>query len=155
LNKFIRDKQPPEIIEAARLEARSKKAPLPDREIETSVDTGLFAAFARGGANTQMQRLLQVNFVKEYQPKFNEIRNAVEEGDIVLAHRLTHSLKGNAGIIGKNNLKNAAADMERLLKDGNPPTGEQLSFLEAKLNAVLQEFMPVFEEETGKPGKSP
>jgi signal transduction histidine kinase/DNA-binding response OmpR family regulator len=83
--------------------------------------------------------------------KINEIKTALEEGDIKLAHRLVHTLKGNAGQIGITALQQAAAGVESGLKDGiNLVTGDQLALLEKELNAALLEFASPTEE-TSRP----
>jgi len=90
---------------------------------------------------------LKIYFVKNYQNKFEEIVIALGEDDIKLAHRLVHSLKSNAGQIGRTALQQAAHDVERHLKEGkNNVTPAQLETLEKELTtAILQvyeEIMP-------------
>jgi CheY-like chemotaxis protein len=58
-------------------------------------------------------------FVNNNKNKYNEITKAVDGGDIKTAHRLAHSLKGNAGMIGKKRLQRAAGDVQDLLKEEN------------------------------------
>jgi len=92
-------------------------------------------------ADAEYQRMLQVYFVKSNQNKCNDIKKAIEEGDIELAHRMAHTLKGNAGQLGKTILQKAAADVERHLKHGkNDVTAEQLSILQTELSMVLNEY---------------
>ena len=92
-------------------------------------------------AEAEFHKSLQLYFVKGNQNKVDEIRNAIKEGDIELAHRLAHSLKGNAGQLGKTILHGAASDVEKQLKHGeNLVTEEQLRILETELYMVLNEF---------------
>ncbi|MCL2792665.1 MAG: ATP-binding protein [Spirochaetaceae bacterium] len=92
-------------------------------------------------ADVELQRSLQLLFIKSNKERFHEIIKALEAGDIKLAHRLAHSLKGNAGQLGKIILQQAASDVESRLKSGeNKVTKEQLQTLETELNAVLTEF---------------
>jgi len=94
-------------------------------------------------ADMEYQKMLQEHFVKYYRNKFNEIITSLEAGDIAGAHRLTHTLKGNAAQLGKTNLQKAAVDVERCLRDGeNRVTEEQLVILEKELNSVLDELEP-------------
>ncbi|MCL2010967.1 MAG: ATP-binding protein [Synergistaceae bacterium] len=87
---------------------------------------------------------LRTDFVKGNQTKFAEITRAVDEGDIKLAHRLAHTLKSNAELIGKSGLKEAAAVVEHMLKDGsNLASEEHMNALEAELNAALKELAPL------------
>jgi len=96
--------------------------------------------------NTLNERL-KINFIKENQAKFKEITEAIGTGDVKLAYRLVHSLKSNAGLIGKTGLQIAAAEMEILLKDGHIPIAtEPITLLEIELNSVLEELTPLFNQ---------
>jgi CheY-like chemotaxis protein len=93
------------------------------------------------------QQVLQMLFVKNNLHKFDEIANALKTNDITLAHRLAHTLKGNAGQIGKAALQQAAAKVEQQLKEGkNQVSGEQLKALETELAAVLRELAHLVDE---------
>jgi HPt (histidine-containing phosphotransfer) domain-containing protein len=84
---------------------------------------------------------LKIYFSKNNAKKFDEIINALEANDIKLAHRLVHGLKSNAGQIGKKHLQQAAADVERHLKDGkNFVTPAQMATLEKEINLVLSQI---------------
>jgi PAS domain S-box-containing protein len=86
------------------------------------------------------------NFVKSNQTKLSEIKRVISEGDIKLAHRLAHTLKGNAGQLGKSALQKAAGDVEHLLADGkNSVSAAHMDILEAELNAALAEFAPLID----------
>jgi len=98
-------------------------------------------------AGLDVQQTLQKLFAKHNMNKFEEIADALEMGDLKLAHRLVHTLKGNAGQLGKPVLQKAAADIERYIKEGNIPVPtEQLSHLETELKAVLRELSPLLDE---------
>jgi signal transduction histidine kinase/CheY-like chemotaxis protein len=89
----------------------------------------------------ETQQVLQTLFVKNNLHKFDEIDNALKTGDITLAHRLAHTLKSNAGQIGKRALQHAAATLEQQLKDGkNLTSADPLRVLETELAAVLREL---------------
>ena len=88
-------------------------------------------------------RQLKTEFIKSNQDIFGEIARALDSGDITLAHRLAHSLKSNAGLIGKGKLQKAAADIESALKDNvNSATAMQLNLLEKELTEVIDELKP-------------
>jgi PAS domain S-box-containing protein len=88
------------------------------------------------------QKLIN-NFVKDNRNKYGEIVEAVESGDIKLAHRMAHTLKSNAGQLGKTLLQKAAADIEQQLTNGqNLASAEQMAALERELNAALAELEP-------------
>jgi CheY-like chemotaxis protein len=98
-------------------------------------------------ADMEFQKKLHILFLKNNENKFAEITKALREDDIKQAHRLAHTLKGNAGQLGKNILQQAAADIEHKLKEGkNLTTVEQLKTLEIELNAVLSHIKTEFAE---------
>ena len=85
--------------------------------------------------------MLKKYFVKTSDNKFSEIVKAIEDGNIDVAHRLAHTLKGNAAQLDLAFLKKAAADVECQLKNGiNNVTKEQLMNLEIELKAALNEL---------------
>jgi len=88
--------------------------------------------------DAEFRRSLIKTFLRNNRTKFNEITVALDIGDIKLAHRLAHSLKGNAGQLGQHSLQKAAADVENQLKDGvNLVTQKQLALLDTALNEAL------------------
>jgi len=98
-------------------------------------------------AETEFQKSLHIMFLKNNQNLVEEITKALKEDDIKLAHRLVHTLKGNAGQLGKNILQQTAANIEHLLKEGkNLVTEEQLKVLETELKAVLSDIATEFAE---------
>ena len=94
----------------------------------------------------ELQKKLRAKFAKDNQGKYAEIAGAIAARDITLAHRLTHTLKGNAGQIGKTALQNAAAEAEALLKNGTIPDVNHMQALETELNSVLEELRPLLEK---------
>jgi len=91
-----------------------------------------------------LQNQLKVEFAKSNQTKFNEIKEAINVGDIKLAHRLAHTLKSNAGLIGKASLQAAAANMEyALVNETGLVTETQMDVLETELSRVLHELKPL------------
>ncbi|MDR0490104.1 MAG: response regulator, partial [Oscillospiraceae bacterium] len=94
----------------------------------------------------ELQKKLRVKFVKDNQSKYAEITAAIAAEDITLAHRLVHTLKGNAGQIGKTALQHAANQIEVLLKDGVIPPTEQMSLLEMEFNRIFEELKPLLYE---------
>ncbi|MCL1794378.1 MAG: ATP-binding protein [Oscillospiraceae bacterium] len=100
--------------------------------------------------NEGFQKKLCEKFLKDNQNKYSEIENAIAASDIPLAHRLAHSLKGNAGQIGKTELQNAAAKLEAMLENGNADGRECMKALEYELKSVLDEFAPLYEDPAGQ-----
>jgi CheY-like chemotaxis protein len=98
----------------------------------------------------KLQQMLRVRFVKDNQNKYTEIAQAIAAVDITLAHRLAHTLKGNAGQIKMSVLQNAAAEIEALLKDGTIPEKEKMDNLQNEIAAVLNELKPLLDNSADK-----
>ncbi|MDR2693276.1 MAG: transporter substrate-binding domain-containing protein [Chitinispirillales bacterium] len=80
-------------------------------------------------------------FVNDNQNTFAEFMEAIRHCDIQKANRIAHTLKSNAGTIGKPALQAAALDAEKRLANGeNTLTPECLKTMETELNAVLAEL---------------
>jgi len=95
-------------------------------------------------------------FLKNSKNKHIEIRDALNAGDIKLAHRLAHTLKSNAAQLNKMLLQKAAKEIEESLKNGkNLVTPRQMETLETELNTALAEVTLLVSEpykpETGEP----
>jgi len=89
------------------------------------------------------QKLIK-SFVKNNLYKFTDINNALNTGDTQLAHRLAHTLKSNAGQLGKTALQQIAEEIEETLENGeNNVTGQQLERLSKELEVVISEFEQV------------
>jgi CheY-like chemotaxis protein len=87
------------------------------------------------------------NFVRNNKTIYNEITKAIDEGDIKLAHRLVHTLKGNAGILGKTRLQKAAQNAENLLINEKDRTDQfTMEAVKTELDAVIKEFEPLVDE---------
>ena len=92
------------------------------------------------------QRLIN-SFVHNNRNRYADIADALNAGDIKLAHRLAHTLKSNAGQLHKTSLQNAAGDVEHMLQDGkNLATVEQMALLESELSAALAGLAPLVTE---------
>jgi len=95
----------------------------------------------------RLREKMAAHFVRDNQNTIAQIRNAISAGDIKLAHRLAHTLKGGAGELDKFVLRQAALEVEQNLKDEkNRVTPWQLTALEAELNTALAELAPLAEE---------
>jgi len=97
--------------------------------------------------DNEFLKQLKLNFVKSNQTKSAEIRKALEDGDVVLAYRLVHILKSNAGQIGETSLQKAAAEVENVLAGGkNLLTKEQITALDDALASSLEGLSPLLSE---------
>ena len=92
------------------------------------------------------QRLIN-NFVKNNTNLYAEISDALASGDVVLAHRLVHTLKSNAAQLEFEALSMASEDVEKQLSDGLMlVTPQQLDTLKTELDAALEELLPQVDE---------
>jgi CheY-like chemotaxis protein len=116
-----------------------KYLPLVDRETVNKI--------TQKEADTEMLKMLQVNFVKYNKNKYDEFTEALKMDDIKLAHRIVHTLKSNAGQLGRESLQKIAAELENLLKDGkNLVTDNHLEILNNELTIVLNDYKPLIEK---------
>ncbi|MCL2443066.1 MAG: ATP-binding protein [Treponema sp.] len=104
------------------------------------------AAIQEESDQVLLQKLIN-SFVINNRDKFIVITEAINSGDIKLAHRMAHTLKSNAGQLKKASLQKIAWEVESALKNGdNLVTPLQMSTLEAELNAVIAELEPLVSE---------
>ena len=90
-------------------------------------------------------------FVKGNQSTVKDINDALETGDIKLAHRLAHTLKSVANLVGMPVLSEAARIVESSLSEGNSEhLNEQMNALEKELKAALDELAPLVNNYMGK-----
>jgi len=94
----------------------------------------------------ELQQKLRIAFARNNQTKYTELVEAINAGDRELAHRLAHTLKGNAGQIAKTTLQNAAGEIEKRLQEGDPISEETLNILKTELETTLQELIPLLAE---------
>jgi len=79
-------------------------------------------------------------FRKEYRHAAAGIRDALAAGDIELALRLAHTLKGAAGMIEAVPLREEAHALEQELRHGDGDPGRRVMWLERALERVLGEL---------------
>jgi CheY-like chemotaxis protein len=126
--------------------------------------TGSAANFVADGvrdiidSDAQSEERLRIklinNFLKINKTVFDKITKAIDEGDIKLAHRLAHTLKSNAGALGKTHLQTAAGNVENLLiNEKNRVNGSALKILKTELDAVIEELAPFAADENHPAGE--
>jgi CheY-like chemotaxis protein len=95
----------------------------------------------------EFKQVLQRHFWNSNQNKYNELIDAIKADDLELAHRLAHTLKGNAAQLGRTSLQIAAVDVERNLKEGKMlVTEEQLKTLGSELHKFMEELSFLYKE---------
>jgi len=94
-------------------------------------------------------RQLQVYFAQSNKTIIENLKNALDNNDYKLAHRMVHTLKSNAGQIGETALQKIAAETELMLSDGeNKLPKKQLAVLEKELNPVLEKLSAMITEQS-------
>jgi CheY-like chemotaxis protein len=95
---------------------------------------------------------LRMIFVQDNQNKFGEFVSALNSGDVKLAHRLVHTLKSNAGAVGRPALQKAAAEAEKLLVDNkNLLTKEHINAIDRELAVALRELSQILGVDAAAP----
>jgi two-component system sensor histidine kinase/response regulator len=106
---------------------------------------------SRVGGNHKLYGKLLRQFIEEEGSAADRITDALAKGDIALAERLAHSLKGVAGNIGAKRLQSAAGALERSIRERAPAndvrlvTGQVAAALDAlvtSLRAALAAIAP-------------
>jgi HPt (histidine-containing phosphotransfer) domain-containing protein len=126
LTKHIKDKQSPEVIEAAKAGIATQPAP-----------KGNIDSFQ---SDPVLLKKLMADFGRRHVNTFADICRTLESGDVQTAHRLAHTVKGAAGLLLKEKLMDVADAIEQSLAKQELPTRAQLAALEQELNAVLKEI---------------
>jgi CheY-like chemotaxis protein len=103
------------------------------------------AADISADEDEKLQNKYKLDFARNSQNLFAELRGNLGGGDIKTAHRMVHTLKGNAGQIGEPALQAIAAKVEVQLKDGVADESE-MDVLKVELDAVLARLEPLMDE---------
>jgi|GEM_PF-322144 len=132
LIKFIRDKQPQEVIEAARSAGSRYVA-------SQGADGGIESYLER----PEVANKLRADFARSQKNVLSEISQALDSGDPKTAHRLAHTLKGLAGIIKESRLAKVSGDLEALLNgdEGQPDAAEEIA---RRMSVLEEELILVF-----------
>jgi two-component system, sensor histidine kinase and response regulator len=93
----------------------------------------------RVAGNRKLYLKLLRQFAEQQGPSVGQIAAALAAGDIALAERLAHTLKGVAGNIGAKPVQAAAGDLEKLIR-AQAPTAELESY-QQKVATVLDPLL--------------
>jgi len=97
------------------------------------------------------QKKIQTNFARNNQTTYEQIAQAAKDGDIKLAHRITHTLKSNSGQIGENKLQAAAVILEEMLARGeNPLDTKELDTIKIEIRNVMNKLSWLLDEYNAK-----
>jgi len=129
--------------------AESATSPSPQTPASTASDLPSVAGLnqedglCRVGGNRKLYLRLLRQFAKEQANVPDRIATLLAESDRTTAERLAHSLKGVAGNLGAGDVQNAAADLERVLRNQSPE--QEVESLRLKLGQVLDAFIPALQ----------
>ncbi|GBU20821.1 hybrid sensor histidine kinase/response regulator [Fibrobacteres bacterium R8-0-B4] len=99
---------------------------------------------AESEEDARLRMRLISNFLKDNKTKDEEIKNALMAGDIKLAHRLAHTLKGVAGLVAQPGLQSASYVIENALNSGDTDTASKgLGKLSEELKKSLAELAAI------------
>ena len=126
LVRYVRDVQPPEVLEKVRMEKKS-----PDGDLES------FENYIESSGMTEM---LNVEFAKSQKNFSRELAHALYVGDFEQARFLAHTIKGVAQIIGETDLSENARKAETLYGSGTP-SEEVSKTLMQKADAVIKKIL--------------
>jgi HPt (histidine-containing phosphotransfer) domain-containing protein len=80
------------------------------------------------------------DFVKGQKYTFQDLQAEIYAKHLATAHRLAHTLKGIAGLIGEDALAQIALKVEQTLRRKVTPSDSDMNTLEYELNRVLNEI---------------
>ena len=137
---------PPDAGRAARAAAAPPAEAVPAPAAPLQIEgLNTAAGLRRTLGKTDLYLNLLRKFEQGQQQVPAQIRSALDAGDMALAQRLAHTLKGVAGNIGAEALQAAAAALEHAIRAQHPRTelAGLLAAAETPLRALLQALAPV------------
>ena len=123
LEKYIKGKQPPEVLAAVELQSGG--------EIDKTIDVENFLL------SSDIAGKLRHDFSRSYKDTFTKLTFSIDAGDLGTAHRIIHTIKGSAGLIGEKKLVEIALELEQNVKRGLKPSEDGLLVFEEELKNVL------------------
>jgi HPt (histidine-containing phosphotransfer) domain-containing protein len=140
LNKFVRDKQPPEIIEAARQKAKIKKDKSSANEAQQAVNPLLAENFARDASKS----IAALEVINEKQGAYDN-----EDMRMYIVH--VHGMKSVLANVGEAGLSALAGKLEQAGRDKDISliTAKTGAFLDA-LRRAVERFAPKEEQAGGE-----
>jgi signal transduction histidine kinase/ABC-type sugar transport system substrate-binding protein len=117
--------------------------PIKDELPESLPGFDLTDGLKRLQGNKTLYRKLLLNFATDYNRVAEEIREALDVGDLKNAHSLIHNLKGLAGNLAALELQEAAVNLEKLVKgvEQNAPKAEELNSKFSELQNALNQAL--------------
>ncbi|MGO9118053.1 MAG: response regulator [Desulfomonilaceae bacterium] len=106
---------------------------LPSELPGISIASGL----GRVGGNKQLYAKLLCQFRDGQETAVEQIKAALQSGDVETATRLAHTVKGVSGNLGGEELYRAAADLEKAIKEGKEDLDGPMTEFGSQLNVVI------------------
>ncbi|MCL1988673.1 MAG: ATP-binding protein [Firmicutes bacterium] len=131
LNKFIRDKQPPEVIANIRNEIPQQAA-----------NSDMWNFFTDNGSSEKSNQFFQdllKEFARSQRHIILDIRQALSKDDLLSCRRIAHTLKGLANTIHETELAKTAGYLEVLFEQNKSgaEVAEKIDLMERQLAAVI------------------
>jgi signal transduction histidine kinase/CheY-like chemotaxis protein/HPt (histidine-containing phosphotransfer) domain-containing protein len=104
----------------------------------------LSSGLSRVGGNEKLYARLLCRFREGQEKAAQEIRAALQSGDMETAGRLAHTVKGVSGNLGAEGLYRGAAELEEAIKEGKKNVDPVLTEFSSRLKTVM-EGIKVFE----------
>ena len=98
-----------------------------------------------GGKMNRYRKYLGV-FLEDNQDFASKLGHALQQQDLALAHRLTHTLKSNAAGLGMTELHQTALHLESVYQTALDNSDELKEALISQLQTVLQGLHSLFEQ---------
>jgi HPt (histidine-containing phosphotransfer) domain-containing protein len=92
---------------------------------------------ANSGGDAALYRRIRGAFYEDHGDDVPRIRDALGKGDVTLAHRLAHTLKSAAGLIGAGDLRRTASIIEHALAENNTALQNEMARLEKDMGELL------------------
>jgi len=111
------------------------KNPKADGELPVVAGLDTKDGLSRVAGNQKLYRKLLRQFAEQQGSVITQISEALSKGDVALAERLAHTLKGVAGNIGAKSIQTAAGALEKLIRNHAKP--DELTSAKQQLAATL------------------
>jgi two-component system sensor histidine kinase/response regulator len=119
---------------------------LPSELPGISVASGL----GRVGGNKQLYTKLLCKFKDGQENAVDQIKAALQSGDVETAARLAHTVKGVSGNLGGDHLYQTAADLEKAIKEGKQNLDLFMTQFDSQLRVVMDGIRVVQEKLTAR-----
>ncbi len=114
------------------VEAPAKSA---DPDLPSIIGLDMADGLSRVAGNRKLYRKILRQFLEQQGPSVQQINSALIQGDVALAERLAHTLKGVAGNLGAKPVQAAAANLEKLIR--NQAATAEIDAAKAQVSAAL------------------